>query len=386
MESKPFPYYIEDWILWLGNKRDNSGNTIDFSYYRTPPVKLANYDVGFVNRSAEAIDRGTGFTERQLATAKKIVTKYRRQILTRIKNDPEYLNVPGLPPHRLEIREVNRSFTVNKLTDCYEVRFPYNPQMVDGMFRLSMRGTNPYDWDKENRVWRIGLTEINLNLLRSFVSKHSAHGWYIDAATQDDFAEVDAIQADPLAYVPYIDLDFYGKPAAFNTNPHLKDVLAAKFDWNQDPANAAFRADCYGMRVGPKLTNYIETYYSKIHAALLTSQHDIYDLSQSLDCCLTTENLAEFMRTVQAKYWVFVSFGDSKRLGCMMETAMDVEVAGEKLFFTGRSFKNDIIYEINSLNSREMVLFTDNTMMMKRLAPALMRSAPLRLIYLYGTE
>ena len=80
MSNQPFPYYIEDWILWLGRSKDDLGNDIDFPYYKSYPIKLANYDVTFINRSTENIRKGIGFTQRQLAMATKIVTKYQRQI------------------------------------------------------------------------------------------------------------------------------------------------------------------------------------------------------------------------------------------------------------------------------------------------------------------
>jgi hypothetical protein len=384
MANKQFPYYIEDWILWIGNRVDNHGNEIDFPYYRTAPLKLANYDVSFVNRSAEAIKEGQGFTERQLGTAVKIITKYRRQILSKISVDPEYLKQET--PQKLETREVDRSFSIRKQQDLYEVRFPYNPAMVDAMHKLSARSTGDYAWQSEQRAWHVGLTEANLVLLRDFVTTHKSHSWNMDKATLSDFAIVDAALEDPLAHVPHIDLDVNDKPAVFNANSSLKAALS-DFDWSQDPANIVFRADNYGLRVGPQLTNHVKTHYYDIHKALLTSQAEIYANSKNLDCCLRVNNLEQFMQTVRADYWAFVSFKYGKGLGAMAEAAIGIDAPGEKLFYNDTGVnKFDFLKELAALDTKKMVIFTDNAMLMGRAAPTLLSKPLLRIIYLYGQD
>jgi len=369
----------------MGSKRDNLGNEIDFPYYRNPPIKLANYDVSFVNRSTEAIAQGMGFTERQLVTAVKIVTKYRRQILAKIGTDPEYLKQET--PQRLETRSVDRSFSVCKQQDYYEVRFPYNPSMVDAMHKLSAHSTGDYTWNKHERCWHVGLTEPNLALLRDFVSNHKSHSWSVDAETRADFKVVDAVREDELAHVPYLDLDYYGKLAVFNVNLHLQAALDVDFDWQQDPVNAAFRADNYGLRVGPKLTNCIKTQYSNIHKAVLTSQAEIFAKSKSLEPHLRINNLAQFMRTIHADRWVFVSFKYGNGLGAMAEEAVTIDVPGEKLFYNDRGVnKFDFLRELADIDTSNTVIFTDNTMMMNRVAPSLLSKPLLRIIYLYGQD
>ena len=385
--TKQFPHYIEDWILWMGSRRDNLGNEIDFPYYRESPVKLANYDVSFVNRSAESIEHGIGFTERQLNTAAKIVSKYRRQILDKIGIDPVYLTETDLPPHRLSIREVDRSFSVCKQQDRYEVRFPYNPSMVDAMHKLSAHSTGDYTWNKHERCWHVGLTEPNLALLRDFVSNHKSHSWSVDAETRADFKVVDAVREDELAHVPYLDLDYYSKLAVFNVNPHLQAALDADFDWQQDPVNAAFRADNYGLRIGPRLTNHVKTQYSDIHKAVLTSQAEIFAKSKSLEPHLRINNLAQFMRTIHADRWVFVSFKYGNGLSAMAEEAVTIDVPGEKLFYNDRGVnKFDFLKELADIDTSNTVIFTDNTMMMNRVAPSLLSKPLLRIIYLYGQD
>lgn len=383
--SKQFPYFIEDWILWMASKRDDLGNEIDFSYYRKPPIKLANYDVSFINRSADGIERGMGFTERQLHAAAKIIAKYQRQIVDKINKDPVYLTETDVPPHRLAVREVDRSFSVRKHQNYYEVRFPYNPVMVDAMHKLSAHSTGDYNWNKSMRCWHVGLTEPNLALLRDFVRSHKNHSWSVDAETRFDFANVDSIRADELAHVPYLDLNDHDKLTAFNTNPHLKAALDADFDWNQDLVNAAFRADNYGLRVGPKLTNHIKTHYSNIHKAVLATQAEIFTRSKSLDTNLRINDLEQFMKTIHADRWIFVSFEYGAGLSVMAEEAINIEVPGEKLFYhNSGTNKFDFFEELKGEDMSNTVVFTDGGLLISRVVPSLLSRPLLRTIYLYG--
>lgn len=383
--NKQFPYYIEDWIVWLGSKKDNLGNEIDFSYYRKPPVKLANYDVSFVNRSTEAILRGTGFTERQLHTATKIVTKYRRQILNKINTDPGYLAETELPPHNLDVREVDRSFAVHKRQqDYYEVRFPYNVAMVESMHRLSAHSTGGYTWDKQNRYWHIRATEPNLALLRDFVRNHKSHSWSIDTETRNDFASVDSARSNIYAHVPYLEITESGTLEVFNANEHLAAALET-FDFKQDIANVVFRADNYGLHIGPRLTNYVKTKYSNIYDTLLLSQADIFQLSKNLDCQFPLSSLEPFMKVIRAKHWLFVSVSNKNEPSSMMKKAMSIEVPGQKIFCNNQGYKKyDFLRQLDELDASKTVIFSDNSMLMSRLKSQLVKMLPLRAIYLYG--
>lgn len=394
MASNQFPYYIEDWILWLGSKVDDSGAAVDFTYYRAFPVKLANYDVSFINRSCDAINRGVGFTARQLATATIIVTKYRKQIKNKIGVDVDYLRdqpvflpdgTTPLPPHRLEVREVDRSFSVQRYRDHYQVRFPYNSQMVDRMHSLSTHSAGEFVWMKEERVWHVAATEVNLRLLRQFVSGNRSHSWNIDSKTVIDFKVADAAADDPLAHLPYLDINAQGQLQAFNTNQYLSAALQ-EFDWQQDFANAAFRADNYGMRIGPMLTAYIKTRYSDIHEALLLSQADIYAGSQNLNYCLNTSKVELFMQTVQAEKWVVVSFANDNASNNLLRSAIEADAPGERIFHKSYGGSRDEFFQqLSDLSTNsEVVVLTDSTMMMKRVGlPHLEHAKLLRVLYVY---
>ena len=366
----------------MGSKRDDLGNEIDFPYYRTPPIKLANYDVSFVNRSAEAIGRGTGFTERQLGTAAKIVAKYQRQITGKLDIDVGYLIGSPLPPHRLDIREVDRSFSIRKHSDHYTVRFPYNPAMVDSMHKLSAHSTGDYSWDKNNRCWQVGLTEPNLALLRDFVSNHNSHSWGIDAATQKDFAAVDAALGNIYAHVPYLELTDTGL-TVFNSNPNLDSALNS-FDFGQDLANAAFSADNYGLRIGPNLTTAVRNQHPAIADILLASQRQLIEDTKTLEVKVHAGTLEQFMKTVHCDQWIFANYDG--RGHNLSETAVNIDVPGEKIFVTHSKQQAvaDVVDEINRSGQQRIVVLCDNSMLTKRLWNMLLSKNIFRLIYMHG--
>jgi len=120
---------------------------------------------------------------------------------------------------------------------------------------------------------------------------------------------------------------------------------------------------------------------------LLTSQAEIFEKSKSLEPHLRINNLAQFMRTIHADNWVFVSFNNGPGLGAMAEEAVTIDVPGEKLFYHDRGVnKFDFLLELAKMDTSNTVVFTDNTMMMNRVAPRLMTKPLLRVIYLYGQE
>lgn len=366
----------------MGSKRDNLGNEIDFPYYRNPPIKLANYDVSFVNRSADAIGKNIGFTERQLGTAAKIVAKYRRQILAKISTDPAYLTQTSLPPHRLDVREVDRSFAVRRYCSHYEVRFPCNPAMIDAMRKLSDHSTGDYIWNKQDRYWHVGATEPNLSLLRDFVINHKSHSWSIDSKTRDDFAAVDAAKENIYAHVPYLELTNTGL-AVFNSNPNL-DTALNNFDFGQDLANAAFSADNYGLRIGPNLTTAVRNQHPAIADILLASQRQLIDDIKTLEVKVHAGTLEQFMKTVHCDHWIFANY--DARGHNLSKTAVNIDVPGEKIFVTHSKQQAvvDIVDEINRSGQQRIVVLCDNSMLTTRLWNMLLSKNVFRLIYMHG--
>ena len=383
MCDKSFPYYIEDWILWAGRFKDSRGNDIDFSFYVPYPLKLANYDVPFVNRSCADIRNGIGFTDKQLKLAATIIAKYRKQILQKLSKDVAYLasNVPN----RLPIREVNRRYSVESVGNTWEVRFPYKSFQVDMLYEMSKARGGKFHWDNSKRKWVIDKTEKNLSLLRKFINEHSNYAWQIDSQLINLFDQVDDVLKNTNNYIPLLDLSDSDEPMVFNASESLT-VALEKFDLTQDLANVAFRADCYGIRVGPVLQKKLYTEHSNIAKVLCSAQSEISRSSKVLTAVLDSNNIPELMETVSSDYWVFLDFSTD---GTQFKQHLrNIQTNAELLFYHVKSkFKLDCaLTEISSLGSNEIVVITNSGILTNRVIDMLQSVDTLRIIYTYGDD
>lgn len=380
--KQPFPYYIEDWIHWFAKRKDDLGNEVDFPYYRTWPIKLANYDVQFITRSSDGFMRGVGLTDRQVTTAVKIITKYKRQIKNKLDRDVDYIATDR--PLMLPIREVDRSFKVQSLDKYYFVQFPYLPLLVDKMHQLVAKSSGDFSWNKEKRAWFIAKTEVNLRLLYQFIQEFNSHYWQIDNETAKHFSVVDEVLAEPYLHIPTLDL-VNNTLVVTNSNEFLTNSI--EYILGFDIPNATIRADNYGVAIGKNLEQYICNNYKNISRSLLTPQHIIFEKSKSLTPHLSIENLESFMTTVRSDYWVFLSCPTPDRTGMLFETAIDIDVPGEKIFYSDRRFSvtshlENFISE--NKKDKDIVIFVDNHMVLKRILSTSVIAHTLKIFYLYG--
>ena len=137
-------------------------------------IKLARYDVNFVNNVSSYIHRGLGMTSRQRELAVKLTAKYRKQFrnigvdVTLITKTPEF---------RTNIRTVDRS----KRFDCDDnlvyLYFPYNQDMikeVNTMLRENVLIHNTdSNWDQEEKRWQINNTEGNFITLYNWAKENT---------------------------------------------------------------------------------------------------------------------------------------------------------------------------------------------------------------------
>ena len=391
MNNQQFPYYIEDWILWLGRAKDALGNDIDFPYYKAWPVKLANYDVTFIIRSTDSIRKGIGFTQRQLVMATKIVTKYQRQITQKIGRDVGYLDEQC--PHRLDLRDIDRSFSLNERGNHYQVKFPYDPQLVDRMHKFALLSTGDFRWDKANRQWNIARTERNLALIVDFMENHNQQAWHVSPSIVQHITAIEKVKLDPCSAIPHLDL-VNGQVQVVNSNPHLAAGLAAhNFDFDDDIANLVIRADCFGLAVGPKLTEQVKTQYSNIADALLATQTEIQSQSKAFNSYLTLDNLEQFMTTVRADLWVFISSFSSKdsKFTAMADCAARcTNATGKKVFYEGRllhktvSDVNNSLTDIDDVNCTDTIVISDSVALLAKYCSQNRAIQPMRQFYLFG--
>ena len=95
------------------------------------------------------------------------------------------------------------------------------------------------------------------------------------------------------------------------------------------------------------------------------------------------------MQTVHADYWVFLSFNRADTAGFrpIADDAINNNVSGKKIFYSAiHCAKYKFIDEVKALDSNNVVIFTDNAMLMNRAIPQLMPKSLLRVMYLYVPE
>jgi hypothetical protein len=389
MEDQQFPYYIEDWILWAGNRVDEQGKLIDYYCYQpfSSRLRLANYDVSFIDHGCNNIINGIGFTDRQLMTAVKIITKYRRQIAKQLDISLDYLLES--PPHRLNTRKVNRQLVVRKNANRYIVQFPYDKVMVSDMFEYRGKSCGGYSWNEIDRCWSITANELNLSLLCKFIKKHKNRNWQIDPEIQEQFTIVNHIQDNIYNYVPYLDLNENNQLLVYNSNPCLDRALE-EFDLNQSIARAVFFADNYGLQIGSRLTKCVKEQYNSIYQVLLASQSEIFQKGINLQTDLSISDLEYFMKNIQADHWIVVTFGmDLPGENALVDALLQTNVPGKQSHYQYRDKKKKIVYEslVSELKSESVVLFVDNTHVLSQLLSELPnRKSLLKVVYLYSHD
>ena len=137
-------------------------------------IKLARYDVNFVNNVSSYIHRGLGMTNRQRELAIKLTAKYRKQFrnlgidVSGITKNPEF---------RTEIRTVDRSKRFSVIDDFIHLYFPYNQEMikeVNTMLRENVLIHNSQSqWNAEEKRWDINNTEGNFITLYNWAKKNT---------------------------------------------------------------------------------------------------------------------------------------------------------------------------------------------------------------------
>lgn len=183
--------YIEDYIEFIAGYRELNGTKLSMWNGKPSPISLARYDVGIIESFAQQLDNAKAFTDKQAELAKKIVLKYRKQLLTLNVEIPD--PVPG---YRLGIRQVDRIKRIDINNDQIVVRFPYDTELIGIMRTQSKESNGSVKFSQEEKVWRLGLTEHNVNFA---VTIGTANQFEV---TEDVFAlfeKIVQIEAQPYA-------------------------------------------------------------------------------------------------------------------------------------------------------------------------------------------
>lgn len=381
--SQPFPYYIEDWLLWLAAKRTATGDEIDFPWYADTPISLANYDVSFIMRTGSSVDDGLGLTQNQVDLAIKIVTKYQKQIWSKLNKDVSYLN-NSENITRLKVRSVNKTFSIQSDDSYWYVMFPYDPPMVDQMHKLSAKAAGVFSWDGTDKRWKISHNECNLCLIVTFLQQWKAHPWEIDKQTHDLIQQAHIIIENKYKFIPHIDVDC-GKPVLVNSNPFIDKAWERVAD--MDLYNAVFRADSMGLSISEKLKEQVLAFLPHVGNAITVPQFQINASSKTLYSHLPVNLINDFAQHIKADHWVFVSYDNSPNTTGLLEAAMDAEINGEKIFFTDNVPRLSYNYftQIKEDLSGDIIMFVDNLTVLDQVNTQLAPEFPiLKTFYSHG--
>ena len=137
-------------------------------------IKLARYDVNFVNNVSSYIQRGMGMTTRQRELAISLTGKYRKQFRS-IGVDVSQLFEK--PEFRTSIRTVDRSKRLEIVKELIHLYFPYNQDMIKEMNTMLRDGdlihNSKSQWNADDKRWDINNTEGNFVTLYNWAKKNS---------------------------------------------------------------------------------------------------------------------------------------------------------------------------------------------------------------------
>lgn len=175
--------HIEDYLEVIAGKRDLDGalpkNQISWmglGFDFKPIVSLARYDVNFLDSVTDATIGGTSLTDRQAELAVKIIGKYTRQLHAQ---GIDVESIVQSPAYRKPIRIVDRSKTIWVEDGEIHVKFTFEQKLIEYIRDNAKDSQGRIKFDKEQRLWRIALTEYNVNWVSTFAN---THGFTLDPA------------------------------------------------------------------------------------------------------------------------------------------------------------------------------------------------------------
>ena len=161
---------VEDYLEVIAGYRDIESGKVPASYIfipYTPIINLARYDVSVLETMSATTLEGKTLTERQGELACKIILKYERQLAHKGVD----VSPVKLPVWRAPLRKMDYSRQLYIENDTLILRFPYDNQLIEQVRSFSKDSQGRVLWDKENKMWTIGLTEYNLSWLHAWTSQ-----------------------------------------------------------------------------------------------------------------------------------------------------------------------------------------------------------------------
>jgi hypothetical protein len=179
---------------------------------------LARYDIQIVDSMANStLWNNTALTDKQGELALKLVTKYRKQFAN---NGIDISPVETAPKWRYALRVIDRQQRIWLADGNLLVKFPYSQQRIEEMRQLKDTGQGRAVFDREAKVWQLGITEYNVNFI---VTWGNSNDFEVDSLVTDLFNQILACESQPYEIKLVRTADGYAITNAANS---LKEYVA----------------------------------------------------------------------------------------------------------------------------------------------------------------
>lgn len=186
--------HVEDYLEVLAGKRDLAGKVSSGYLFGafSPIISLARYDTSFLDDLTSSTLAGTAMTDKQAQLAVKIILKYQRQLSAKGIDVAPCFN----PRYRKNLRYIDRSKKIWSDGKTIFMRFPYDSNMITQLRELLKQRQGKAEFNKEDKVWEIAVSEYNVNFTVSWAKTHDfeidpdleQYMQDIISAEQDNFA------------------------------------------------------------------------------------------------------------------------------------------------------------------------------------------------------
>lgn len=155
---------VEEYIEVIAGERDAVSGKLKGGWANEPLISLARYDVEVVRKMSEQCMNNIAMTQRQAQLATKIILNYKRQL----GNKNIDVAPVETPVYRNPLRELDYSCRLYIDNDYLCLRFPYNTKLIESIRAFGKESQGKSQWAPDDKVWKIALTEYNLNWVATF--------------------------------------------------------------------------------------------------------------------------------------------------------------------------------------------------------------------------
>ena len=264
---------VEDYILFIGGYKDQSGKTI----LETSPISLARYDVKILDSFCQQIIAGTALTDKQSQLSIRLLEKYRRQMGNL---NPMVLLPDTINNFRLGVRQIDRSKKAFIKDGKIILKFPFDPELINQIKKQHREGIGYWVFDRDMKEWHASITESNVNWVVTVSAKHTIQ---VDEELLNLFEKIVEVERIPYS----IELVSSKEGLEITNAPDsLKEYINSNLG-GFDTVNLHTLVDyssVLGYTVSKELLNLVKSSVSELQYNLMVNRHSkVSKLDFSLD-------------------------------------------------------------------------------------------------------